>query len=154
MPITAFKATDGLYHLQYQLLFMNVFNNPATVADGDVLDAHTRQATGHNQSISDDGHDIRLKVRPFATTGEGHAVDFVSTIPAGQAGLMFFYLSYPTIDARGSPAPLHSRPRRHYSDHRNRRRADAGERRTAHRDWANNARLRMARRERGWAVHL
>jgi hypothetical protein len=108
LPITAFKATDGLYHLQYQLLFMNVFNNPATVADGDVLDAHTRQATGHNQSISDDGHDIRLKVRPFATTGEGHAVDFVSTIPAGQAGLMFFTsairpsMPFPRISSTGS----------------------------------------------------
>jgi hypothetical protein len=39
MPITPFKATDGLYHLQYQLLVMDVFSSPATVADGDVLDA-------------------------------------------------------------------------------------------------------------------
>jgi hypothetical protein len=107
MPITPFKATDGLYHLQYQLLVLEVFSSPATVADGDVLDADTREATGHNQSISDDGHDIRLKVRPFASTGEGHALDFVSTVPAGQAGLMFFYLSYPTIDA--IPARLQHR---------------------------------------------
>jgi hypothetical protein len=107
MPITPFKATDGLYDLQYQLLVIDVFSSPATVADGDVLDADTREATGHNQSICDDGHDIRLKVRPFATTGEGHAVDFVSTVPAGQAGLMFFYLSYPTIDA--IPARLQHR---------------------------------------------
>jgi hypothetical protein len=49
LPLTPFKATDGLYHLQYQLLVMNVFNRPATVVGGDVLDAHTRQATGHNQ---------------------------------------------------------------------------------------------------------
>jgi hypothetical protein len=107
LPLTPFKATDGLYHLQYQLLVMNVFNRPATVVGGDVLDAHTRQATGHNQSISDDGHDIRLKLRPFASTGEDHAVDFVSAVPAGQAGLMYFYLSYPSVDA--IPARLRHR---------------------------------------------
>ncbi len=103
-PLTPFKATNGLYNLQYQFLVMNVFNRPATVVGGDVLDAHTRQATGHNQSISDDGHDIRLKLRPFASTGEGHGV---STIPGGQAGLMFFYLSYPSVDA--IPARLRHR---------------------------------------------
>ena len=80
MPITPFKATDGLYHLQYQLLVIDVLS-PTTVVGVDVLDAHTRQATGNNQSISDDGHDIRLKLRPFATTGEGHAVDFVARFP-------------------------------------------------------------------------
>lgn len=98
-PITAFKATDGLYHVQYQLLLTDVFARAAKIAGGDVLDARTYRPTGRNRSLSDDGSDIRLKVRLFSAPGEGHAADFVSTVPPGTAGLMFFYLSYPTIDA-------------------------------------------------------
>ena len=111
-------------HLQYQLLFMNVSRNPATVADGEVLDAHTHQATGHNQSISDDGYDIRLKVRPFASTDDGHAVDFVRTVPAGQAGVMFFYLSYPTTDA--IPEHLQHRFTAEFGDNTRTTATDAG----------------------------
>ena len=89
-PVTAFKATDDLYHLQYQLLFIDVDTHPAMVAGGEVLDTSTCRPTGQNLSLSDDGYDIRLKVKLFAKPGEGHAAAFVSTIPEGQAGQMFF----------------------------------------------------------------
>ena len=63
VPITAFNATDGLYHLQYQLLVTGVLNTSATIVDSEVLDADTRPTTGHNQATSDNGRDIRLKDR-------------------------------------------------------------------------------------------
>lgn len=98
-PIAAFKATDGLYHLQYQLLLTDVFARTAEIVGGDVLDAHTHRPTGHNLSLSDDGSDIRLKIRSFSAPGEGHGADFGNVVPPGTAGLMFFYLSYPTLGA-------------------------------------------------------
>ena len=123
VPITAFKATDGLYHLQYQLLLTEVLNTSATIVDSEVLDADTRQTTGHNQATSDDGRDIRLKVWPFAWTHKDKH-GFVSTLPAGQAGLMFFFLSFPTIGA--IPAHLQHRFITESDDKSRRSGTDAG----------------------------
>jgi peptidase M23-like protein len=99
MPITAFAGTDGQYHLQYQLLITNATTADAIITDGDVLDPRTDQPTGNNRSLSADGVDIRLNVRLFSVQNSITSADFGDTIPAGQIAVMFFYLSYPSVEA-------------------------------------------------------
>jgi murein DD-endopeptidase MepM/ murein hydrolase activator NlpD len=98
-PITAFAGTDGQYHLQYQLLITNATAADAAITDGDVLDPRTDQPTGNNRSLSADGVDIRLEVRLFSVQNSITSADFGDTIPAGQIAVMFFYLTYPSVDA-------------------------------------------------------
>jgi len=98
-PITTFAATDGQYHLQYQLLITNVTPMDAVIMDGDVLDPRTDEPTGNNRSLSADGVDIRLKARPFSVPKTPTSAGFGDTIPAGQSAVMYFYLTYPSVEA-------------------------------------------------------
>ena len=97
-PITTFAATDGQYHLQYQLLITNATGVDAVITDGDVLDPRTDEPTGNNRSLSADGVDITLKARPFSVPRTFTSAGFGDTIPAGQSAVMYFYLTYPSVE--------------------------------------------------------
>ena len=103
-PLTAFRGTDGRYHVQYQLLLNDVFPRSATIIGVRVVDTRTHQPTGDNRTVSDDGSDVAQKVRLFSTAGESHAVDFTDTMPSGGGGLMFFYLTY--LNAGAVPSSI------------------------------------------------
>lgn len=102
-PLVPVLATDGQYHLEYQLLFVNQKFFAATLTSGEVLDPETGTPTGNNIALSADAADISFKWRLFADDVPGDATflanRYVDTIGKGEAGLMYFWLSYPSLDA-------------------------------------------------------
>lgn len=98
-PLVHFLATDGQYHLEYQLLFVNAKAFAATLTSGEVLDPETETPTGNNTALSADGADVSFKWRLFANTPPLRATAYGDTIGKGEAGLMYFWLSYPSLNA-------------------------------------------------------
>jgi len=98
-PLVPVLATDGQYHLEYQLLFADASNFALTLTSGEVLDPETGMPTGNNTALSGDGVDISFKWRLFANAPSYLADSYVDTIRAGDAGLMYFWLSYPSLGA-------------------------------------------------------
>ena len=95
VPIHPVEGTDGQVHLVYELNVRNDSHYMLDLAALDVIDPQTGQPTGRNKAVSVDGQDISGKIRPFALTNPSQtSTDFSNRLDPGQAGLIYFDLTY------------------------------------------------------------
>lgn len=106
--IYAAPGADGLYHVAYSLVFTSEYSAPVTINSIEVLDPDKKfQPTGTNLMLSIKNEPITDEVRLFALPATFDAANFSTQLGPGQAGLVFFDVTYP--DAESVPAHLSHR---------------------------------------------
>lgn len=94
-PLQTVAASDGLTHVIYEMKLANDSSHEITVDRIEVLDAVTHAPTGHNQATTKLGEDITGQFWPFVRANpKMEAADFSQKLAPGQAGVVFFDLSY------------------------------------------------------------
>ena len=92
------QTTDGLIHLAYIAQVTNTQTTPADIASVVPVDALAGFApTGRNSPTDAQGNDVAGQVELFATAqfpGPLDTPSFTASVPAGNAGLMFFDVTY------------------------------------------------------------
>ena len=92
------QTTDGLIHLAYTAQVTNTQATPADIASVVPVDPLAGFApTGRNSAIDAQGNDVAGQVELFATSqlpGPFVTPSFTASVPAGNAGLMYFDVIY------------------------------------------------------------
>ena len=92
------QTTDGLIHLAYTAQVTNAQATPADIASVVPVDPLAGFApTGRNSAIDAQGNDVAGRVELFATSqlpGPFVTPSFTASVPAGNAGLMYFDVIY------------------------------------------------------------
>jgi Peptidase family M23 len=106
--IYATPGSDGLYHVAYALVFTSEYHGVVTLKSITVVDPDKNFApTGTNLMLSIKNENITGQVRPFALPATLDAADFSTELQAGQAGVVYFDLTY--RDRSSVPAHLSHR---------------------------------------------
>ena len=117
-PVYPVKGTDGVYHLSYEFKLSNTYGGTFVIDSVEVLDARTRQPTGNNRVFAQDGPEVTGKLVRFAepvnAQGDEFSDIFTDSIFLGDAGIMYFDLTYSTRKA--SPKRLVHRFTGHFKD--------------------------------------
>ena len=89
------QTTDGLIHLAYTAQVTNTQTTPADIASVVPVDPLAGFApTGRNSPIDAQGNDVAGQVELFATAQFPGPSSFTASVPAGNAGLMYFDVIY------------------------------------------------------------
>ncbi len=102
-PIYPVKGTDGLYHLSYEFQLSNDLRGTFVIDSVKVLDARTRQPTGNNRVFAQDGPEVTGRLirfaKPVNDNGDQFSDAFTNELALGEAGIIYFDLTYPTRKA-------------------------------------------------------
>lgn len=102
-PVYPVKGTDGVYHLSYEVQLSNIFGGGFVIESVEVLDARTRQPTGNNRVFAQDGPEVTGRLIRFSKPANDHGDQFSDAfhnkLALGEAGIMYFDLTYPTRKA-------------------------------------------------------
>lgn len=98
-PVYPVAAADGRMHLIYELHVTNAGTIPARIRSVEVLDARDNSITGTNRALSPEGTDITGMVRPFSLPQTMDAANYANRLGAGQAGVIYFDVSYASLRA-------------------------------------------------------
>ena len=117
-PVYSVEGTDGVYHLSYEVQLSNTFGGAFVIDSLEVLDARTRQPTGNNRVLAQDGPEVTGKLvrlaQPVNANGDEFSDIFTNRLPLGETGIMYFDLTYPTRKA--IPKRLMHRFTGHFED--------------------------------------
>jgi len=92
------KGSDGLIHLAYALQITNAWSVPATIKSVELIDpARGNQVSGKNRVLDIKSEDVTGQVRLFTLPGTMGKESYTTQIPSGQAGVMFFDVTYDDI---------------------------------------------------------
>jgi len=101
-PIFPVQGADGLYHLSYEFKLSNDLGTDISIDAVEVLDSRTHLPTGDNRVIAQDGLEITGKLRLLKVPSVDQtqlSTDFGTELDSGQGGIMYFDLTYPSIEA-------------------------------------------------------
>ena len=97
-PVYPVLGADGFYHLSYEFELSNTFGGAFVIDAVEILDARTRQPTGNNRVLAQDGPEVTGKLVRFAqpvnANGDEFSDIFTDRLPLGETGMMFFDLTY------------------------------------------------------------
>jgi hypothetical protein len=89
------KASDGLVHVAFAMQFTNPSGIPATLQSMEVVDPSQKsKPTGMNRVLSIKDEDVTGQLKLFTRPPAADKTSYSSQLQGGQAGVMFFDLTY------------------------------------------------------------